>query len=614
MHHSNKTNKKAPIKITEQNQSYQLFAPRLRSGLLFLCLGLLFLCSRFLFLHSELLFLYSGVLFLYSKFLFLCSRLLFSRSRLSFFLRTRIFFFRSKLSFSRPKPLLFRSGLLLLFCTLFLFTNNITKSAPDESDLTKSEIFETIFEAKINLDDIVSIHKSTLLDASNSIILDEETFGPAEYYWNLHNDKSPKKGKEQIYKFKNSGQKKITLTIKQGDKTTSATKEIFAYEKTAILITDKKQDSIQEIIKQAAEYGIWLQTITMESENLGFLTESQLMQKIKTSSSFISKAEIFIFYTKTTDSLSSFTRYFYELNQAQKFSLTNKIFVNISDHNLNIQKEIVDRSRKTLKIPEILLTRPEALTPIFATKDLIEIKNIIKQRVIEYQVINDQTARSNFFILSKIVAFFISSGIPSSTIYLLLIFPFLAFLVTFFRQFVGISTFGVYLPIMISLSFFMLGSYFTLITLTFISLIGMLIRLALEKFYMLYIPRVALILSTIVFSFFIVIWIVLKSKLSVVVPIAIFPMLVISTLSEKFISTQYREGTINATMGIIETVLVAFLSYIITNGNIFKNILISYPETMLLPLLGIIILGRFTGLRLTEFFKFRSLLLKDIEE
>ncbi len=494
---------------------------------------------------------------------------------------------------------------------MFMFTSLVFA----EEVLLKSAIVEPLFEAEITVEDFVPVGKAILFDAAESHILNEEEFGKAEFTWDFHDGKSLEKDKEQIYVFDTTGKKKITLTIKQGKEITLKDKEIFVYQKKTLLITNKsKGGELREIEEQAAEDGTWMKIIQLDLEDKSFLTEEKLFKKLTEFSDFIKESDFIVFYTESTESLSILSKYLQSLIPDEKLLLKNKSLIQISEGNFTILNSIVNQLRKILGVEKILLTRPEALIPIFGAEDYSQIKTTLENRAIEYVFVDDSFERSNIFIFSKMVSFFISSGIPINTIYLLLVFPFVAFFVTFAKQFIGISTYGTYLPMMVSLSFFILGATFSFVVLTVVGVLSILIRIILNKFEMLYVPKVALTLSTITLSFFVVIWFALEMEASVIIPLSIFPMLIMSTLSERFISAKSQEGSKSAMIGMLETIIVAFFAYLFSSWSYFHDIILSFPEVILLPLVGIIILGRFTGLRISEYIKFSPLLREGVEE
>lgn len=208
----------------------------------------------------------------------------------------------------------------------------------------------------------------------------------------------------------------------------------------------------------------------------------------------------------------------------------------------------------------------------------------------------------------------LSRGLESNSIYLILIIPFLTFVAVFARQFIELSTFGIYTPVIISASFFILGLWFGLLAFLFAVLTGYLVRMILNKFDLLYLPKVALNLSFISLSFLIVLGIGVYFGVNFSLSLAIFPILVMSTLSEKFMATQSEEGFRGALYGVLGTLVVIIISYFIITWSWFHNLLMSWPELIILPLILVLLMGKFTDLRLSEYLRFRSLFSEHIEE
>ena len=104
-------------------------------------------------------------------------------------------------------------------------------------------------------------------------------------------------------------------------------------------------------------------------------------------------------------------------------------------------------------------------------------------------------------LLSPIIDFFINQGIPLETIVLILMLPIIATFIAFLRQVVGIKAFGIYTPLIITFAFLATNGlrYGIAIFITVI-VVGMLMRFALRPFRLLYLPRVAIMLSIVAFA------------------------------------------------------------------------------------------------------------------
>lgn len=474
--------------------------------------------------------------------------------------------------------------------------------------------------------DFIEINKKSLFDASDSSLLLD--MPDSTYIWNFGDNSPEAVGKEIVHDFPQTGSYTVTLKIKQGELEKQVQKNIFVYNKKAVLITDSafvQNDEKLEIdtqtgqqnlaiADQAARQGVWLSTITIDEEETTFLGEENIIQKITQKADLVREADYLIFYTKTSLGLQGFARYWQNLQDADVFDIKKKILIKITDESLEINAKLTQQSFNVIKPSFILVTRKEAINPIFELQDNSKILQILDSRVIGYKLVDERSERSKIFVLSTIITGFIAQGIPPNTIYLILAFPFTAFFIAFARQFIGLSTFGVYTPLMLTTSFLILGVNLGLSILFVVILMSYTLRKIFNKVDLLYIPRVSMMFSFISLSFLVTIWFILKFSTSVSITLAIFPMLVMSTMSEKFVSVQSEEGMGNAMFSVFETILIAVFSYYFLIWTSFADLLMSMPELILLPFIGNFILGKFSGLRLTEYFRFRMLFRENIEE
>ena len=93
--------------------------------------------------------------------------------------------------------------------------------------------------------------------------------------------------------------------------------------------------------------------------------------------------------------------------------------------------------------------------------------------------------------------------------------------------------------------------------------------------------------------------------------VGIFPILLLVLLTETFISTQISHGLKKAMTTTIETLVLATIGYSILSLPVTREWVLAKPElTVLLTVLVNIFLGRFTGLRLLEYWRFRELIRK----
>ena len=73
-------------------------------------------------------------------------------------------------------------------------------------------------------------------------------------------------------------------------------------------------------------------------------------------------------------------------------------------------------------------------------------------------------------------------------------------------------------------------------------------------------------------------------------------------------AAQNEEGVRSAIAAVAGTLLIVIAAYYLITWPYFNNILLSWPELVFAPILITLALGKFTGLRLAEYVRFRSLL------
>ncbi len=499
---------------------------------------------------------------------------------------------------------------LIFLLSVFLF-NPLYALAQSGNDGTEA-VEESKIQPVIGSEDFIGVGKKVLFDASESVLLDPDK--PAVYIWNF-GDGYTDAGKEVVHQYARTGAYTVNLRVRQGENVGEVVKDVFVYDRNALLITDHdKEEELSLIREQAAENGVALQILSVVLEEGGFVAEDRLVEEIKENGNYISNSHILIFYSKSAIGLQTFSRYFQSLRSEQKKLISQKFFTVLTDGSLDVAGNLAFQAFDIIEPEHILLSRPEALGALFTVKDYEEVVGVLQSRGVEYEIINEERGKSVVFVLSSLISLFLAKGATSSSIYLLLAVPFLAFVVVFFRQVVGLTTFGVYTPVMIAASFFILGIWLGILTFLFAVLTSYIVKYVVNKFELLYVPKVGLNLSFISLSFLFVVLLILLLDISVPLSLAIFPMLVMSNVAEKFMAAQSEEGFRGAMMAVAETLIVVVVAYYLIIWTSFSNLVMSWPELVLTPILLTLLLGKFSGLRLNEYLRFRSLFSDHTEE
>jgi len=215
----------------------------------------------------------------------------------------------------------------------------------------------------------------------------------------------------------------------------------------------------------------------------------------------------------------------------------------------------------------------------------------------------------NTLTISPIINFFLSEGVPFETVILILILPIIATLIAFLRQVVGIKAFGIYTPLIVTFAFLATNGikYGVAIFITVI-LIGMIMRFVLRPFRLLYLPRVAIMLTAVSLSILFMLVLGGNMQRTGLAAVSIFPILIMITIVEKFVTVQIEKGDRVAIILAIETLFISIIGFYIASSHFLISFIASYPWIVLLTIPINIFLGKWTGLRLSEYLRFRKVI------
>jgi hypothetical protein len=213
------------------------------------------------------------------------------------------------------------------------------------------------------------------------------------------------------------------------------------------------------------------------------------------------------------------------------------------------------------------------------------------------------------FSVSPILTFFLNEGVPFETIKLILMLPIIATLIAFLRQVIGIKAFGIYTPLLVTFAFLATdGLRYGILIFVMNILIGMLMRIALKTFRLLYLPRVAIMLTIVALSILLMLAIGGSLKRTGLASVSIFPILIMITLVEKFIAVQIEKGDRAAILLATETLLISILGFYIASWEVLIHFIAFYPWVILLTIPLNVIIGKWTGLRLSEYLRFGEII------
>ncbi len=202
----------------------------------------------------------------------------------------------------------------------------------------------------------------------------------------------------------------------------------------------------------------------------------------------------------------------------------------------------------------------------------------------------------------------VAQGVPEGTVILILMLPIVATVIAFARQVIGIKGFGIYTSLIITFAFLSTGLKYGLAIFVIVLVAGTLMRFIIKRLRLLYLPRMAIVLTLVTLVIMLMFLGAGFLGKTGFLKVSIFPILIIITLVEKFIAAQIEKGNRTAIILSLETVVLSILCYFIAGWPWLRNLIYLHPEWIFLTLIINVFLGKWTGLRLSEYFRFREVI------
>jgi len=203
----------------------------------------------------------------------------------------------------------------------------------------------------------------------------------------------------------------------------------------------------------------------------------------------------------------------------------------------------------------------------------------------------------------------VAAGVPANTIVLLLLLPIVTFVIAFSRNVVGIRGFGIFLPAALSVAFVAIGPIVGIGLFLVIVAISTFMRLILRrlKVKLQYLPRMSFILWAVVFGVLGVLFLAPVLNFPALSNVSIFAVLILILLAEEFTRVQLGKSAKTAANLTFETLILSTISYIfLTFAPLRQYVLLNPEVSLILVALLDLILGKYTGLRVMEFYRFRK--------
>ncbi|MDP2691360.1 MAG: 7TM domain-containing protein [bacterium] len=478
--------------------------------------------------------------------------------------------------------------------------------AQEQDILDETALQEVVFTPTIQSDNSIEVGKNIIFKVETVSL--PEGARVLEYLWEF-GDGEFSSQEEVVHIFRRPGRYNVKISIswlfEEGKPIQSSEyiKEVFAYERSLFLIADQSQsiERIESLAKSSEDQNVYLQNIRAA---ISLRLKNRVLDRIEEHLEDIQKSERVILWTDRVDLMTILNSF------SGRLDLQRKDLVVVTDGNIGLIKNILSGVYSVLSPQRIIITRREALDEFFTLEEGRDVVDVIRSRAYDVEVI-DAVSESEFNVFS-LPSYGISAlqkrGVEDSVLLLVLFLPVIITLITFLRLVIGFSSVGARLPLVFTYSFLVLGWQVGIVTIVVLALIGYLIRLLLSQRHLLYTAKVGVQISFLGVTLLFIMGAILSLTDTTFDLTSSLILVILAAMIDRVSGVEGEKGLWSLIRAFLETLVISSLGYLLVSWDVLQVLLMSHPETLLLFIVANLFLGRYTGLRLLEYFRFRDVL------
>lgn len=201
--------------------------------------------------------------------------------------------------------------------------------------------------------------------------------------------------------------------------------------------------------------------------------------------------------------------------------------------------------------------------------------------------------------------------LEQNTLKWLMIFPLAILVVVIMRNVIGVTTMGTFTPMLLAMSLVKTGFIPGLICFSVMIVLGLLMRALVAKLNLLLVPRISFVVIFVILLIQVLTVIGYRMNYSIVSSAIFFPIIITAWIIERASITWEEEGARNTIKEIFFTLLTAIVTYFVISNEYVRHIMFAFNELNLVIMFIVMLLGTYTGYRLTELTRFAPLIRKD---
>ncbi len=238
--------------------------------------------------------------------------------------------------------------------------------------------------------------------------------------------------------------------------------------------------------------------------------------------------------------------------------------------------------------------------------ELSEIRWIVTREIVSRWRLHFERAQRSTRFLDRWSLFRLPPEFQQ-TFRILLLVPMGALIIGFLRNVIGFPTFGIFMPVLLALAFRSTGLLYGLGIFAGVLFIGYAVRRGLDKLRLLLVPRMSVMLTLVIACFTLLALVGNKIGLRQLMAVGLLPFVILTMVIERFFVIVEEAGVREGLQTAAGSAAVSVIAYGIISWEPLQLTFFVYPELLAAVAAVQILLGRYTGYRLSELFRFRSL-------
>lgn len=209
---------------------------------------------------------------------------------------------------------------------------------------------------------------------------------------------------------------------------------------------------------------------------------------------------------------------------------------------------------------------------------------------------------------------------------LIILLPIIFTLLGISRHIIGIKSLNAYVPVLLTYVLLEIGRidnnefdfvrgavYGSILFLISIIISGMLYRF-LKRFRMHYIPKLSILITGVTLAYIFIIALTVLFERNLLLTISPLAIIILILIGENVMAVYAKKSFRYAFSISIETLLISIFSFGLISIETFRNLVMNNLLILVLVVILNVYVGRFIGLRLTEYWRFRTILFSNYSE